>query len=800
MIRKVSCVLTVLTLSVSLFALVLTVLPANVGATTLYVGGVGPGNYTTIQDAVDSAIAGSTVYVYSGTYYEKVNISKMLTLVGEDTNNTIVHGDGTSPTFYITADWVNVSYFTATADVFTSSYGAFMIEYADNCLVANNTVIDSNSGIRIRYSDNTHVFNNIVAHNGMGIYFSYSNHTEIMSNNVSSNTWDAIRSDFSWHARIVGNSAFFNKYKVIYSVYSTGILIEGNLASWNEGYGISIFETVDSRVIDNIISHNDNGIWSSFCDRGWIENNTIEHNNGSGINTLGISNITISNNTIDGGKYGIKLTNTENITVSNNSLNDTKRAIIVNGGMGQKLTGNSMVGGGVYAYQGWDFWGTVVIESNTVNGKPLLFWRNVTGATVPLDVGQIILTNCTNVIVQNQDINNTSIGIHLIYVSNSSVRDNKVEGSYTGIHIHESENVSIERNYVTSNEEDGIHLHYSKYNSVHDNMAWNTHQGITLSNIDFNTISNNTVSMNDEYGIMLDYSRQNTLTDNTAERNGIGIWVYRSSHNTIVNNNISRNDGYGMLLNWSRDNLIYNNDFIDNTIQAYADPDRWYSNAWDDGYPSGGNYWSDYSGPDNMSGPDQDQLGRDGIGDMPYMIWAIQDTDNYPLMNPFGASYKYPPSPPIFRYAIPGVEEITIAWSPPAFNGHSPITVYRIYRGTSLWNMTFLVQVHTVSHYTDTNLTAGQTYYYSITAVNSEGEGYASTEVAAAPMAPPVEPRDPEINWALIAAAVAAYVVFIALIIYAMIRIMKGDSEDMEPSEPPPEERNEEASDREEGG
>jgi len=59
-----------------------------------------------------------------------------------------------------------------------------------------------------------------------------------------------------------------------------------------------------------------------------------------------------------------------------------------------------------------------------------------------------------------------------------------------------------------------------------------------------------------------------------------------------------------------------------------------YGNLWDNDYPSGGNYWSDYVGVDVKRGPNQDLPGSDGIGDTPYII----DTDNrdhYPLMNPY---------------------------------------------------------------------------------------------------------------------------------------------------------------------
>jgi len=58
---------------------------------------------------------------------------------------------------------------------------------------------------------------------------------------------------------------------------------------------------------------------------------------------------------------------------------------------------------------------------------------------------------------------------------------------------------------------------------------------------------------------------------------------------------------------------------------------RGYANTWDNGYPSGGNYWSDYEGVD---------ADGDGIGDTPYVIipfFGEYDEDNmdrFPLMAP----------------------------------------------------------------------------------------------------------------------------------------------------------------------
>jgi len=83
----------------------------------------------------------------------------------------------------------------------------------------------------------------------------------------------------------------------------------------------------------------------------------------------------------------------------------------------------------------------------------------------------------------------------------------------------------------------------------------------------------------------------------------------------------------------SSNNVFCHNNFINNTYQVYTSNSV---NVWDDGYPSGGNYWSDYTGVDLFSGPYQNKTKSDGIGDAPYII-DVNNTDRYPLMAPFTA-------------------------------------------------------------------------------------------------------------------------------------------------------------------
>ncbi|UCE15827.1 MAG: hypothetical protein JSV12_08200, partial [Candidatus Bathyarchaeota archaeon] len=91
-------------------------------------------------------------------------------------------------------------------------------------------------------------------------------------------------------------------------------------------------------------------------------------------------------------------------------------------------------------------------------------------------------------------------------------------------------------------------------------------------------------------------------------------------------NNITNNHN-GIWLWLSSNNTIYHNNLVDNTEQVYSYNS---TNVWDDGYPSGGNYWSNYTGVDLYNGLYQNETGSDGIGDTPHII-DTSNQDNYPF-------------------------------------------------------------------------------------------------------------------------------------------------------------------------
>jgi parallel beta-helix repeat protein len=144
-------------------------------------------------------------------------------------------------------------------------------------------------------------------------------------------------------------------------------------------------------------------------------------------------------------------------------------------------------------------------------------------------------------------------------------------------------------------------------------------------------------------GIYVEGGSSNIITGNNVERCMNGMAFDDTSYNLIVGNNITGSYSFGTdskgilfgLFGKASNNTVYHNNFINNIGGQAVDSDS--VNVWDNGYPSGGNYWSDYNAK---------EIDNSGIGSTPYVIDA-QNKDRYPLMKPFnGAFYALQTAPP----------------------------------------------------------------------------------------------------------------------------------------------------------
>lgn len=189
-----------------------------------YVGGEGPGNYSIIQDAVDNASDGDTVFVYHGIYsdfpnpYSCVEITKSINLIGENRNTTIINGTGRYRVINVYADRVHIHGFTiqnggndvapgagvyaiksngiGTLDdikiydnIITNNMPGIQMSQCSNSTIFNNSIVNNDGGCSLLFCDNCSIHDNRIMRNTVGINFfemgvNVIEHNELRDNNI----------------------------------------------------------------------------------------------------------------------------------------------------------------------------------------------------------------------------------------------------------------------------------------------------------------------------------------------------------------------------------------------------------------------------------------------------------------------------------------------------------------------------------------------------------------------------------------------------------------------------------------
>ena len=225
-------------------------------------------------------------------------------------------------------------------------------------------------------------------------------------------------------------------------------------------------------------------------------------------------------------------------------------------------------------------------------------------------------------------------------------------------------NVTIKRNIIT-NSLVGIALWTDSYKcTVTENIVEKCRDGIdSVSNDGFhslihnnvtgcdfgiglaldggnNFVYDNTITECSTVGIFILFTMDNVIEKNIVYKNGwsssiselsAGLWIDARIGPSYIKENVILENKIGLYLGNGSGTKVFHNLFINNSQQVCLENASF--SIWDDGYPFGGNYWSDYNGTDLFNGPYQNIPGSDGIGDTPYVINA-NNTDHYPFMNP----------------------------------------------------------------------------------------------------------------------------------------------------------------------
>ncbi|MFA5102943.1 MAG: NosD domain-containing protein [Candidatus Thermoplasmatota archaeon] len=483
-----------------------------------YVGGSGPGNYTRIQDAIDNASDGDTVFVFdeSAPYHEFLVINKSITVLGEEPSTTILNGSGAPrEVVSVTADHVTISGFSII------NYGRDAIR-----VQANHTRITQNL-----------LGPNISGWSGQGIELFHSNNSVIEENEING-TFDCIQLYSSHNNSIRKNLLTSSWIHGIWLSESTQNTVEGNIIDTGEligmpgSYtGIRLTFSQNNLLVNNTITSHDedcvNGmmLWESYdnivtgniftsCGLDWYGSyeNTVKDNM---VNLLPLFYLIDQPETVITAAGQVILIRCPDSTIQNVTISSTPKAI-------------------------------ALMESERCHVTNCTCRHNTYGVYTETSEESHITEN---VLRANE------LGIAIGAGSaHTRIMDNDIQESlYTGISSNAAF-VTLERNRVVNNTW-GIMITglFSIYNHVTANNLTQNWDGVVLSSF-FTTVNNNTI---------------------TENSNGIHI-TGGSSRNHILSNEISLNErGINITHEpkdlWSMCNWIQKNNFIGNTRHVSFD-------------------------------------------------------------------------------------------------------------------------------------------------------------------------------------------------------------------------------------
>lgn len=311
----------------------------------LYVGGSGPGNYTSIQSAIDNSSNGDIIFIYNGVYRETPQINKSLTLLGEDRQNTIIDAGQSEQYDVLTVNASSISLNNLTIQNSSKYKAGVRIKNLHTQSMIQNCTLLTKEGINVFSSENLTIDNCLFRDGRDGIFFINSNNSliskcdvkmEQFGININTNSFNnsVINCKVNWanNSSYISNGicSYADDNKIINCSCKycyDGILIHGNRTiikdcvceysnrngleiyfgnfnnishcqfenngfnTFDPGFGINIYNSSDSYIEDcAVINNGGGGIHLSFvCGGGnivtksTIKQNGFDNDYGGGI-------------------------------------------------------------------------------------------------------------------------------------------------------------------------------------------------------------------------------------------------------------------------------------------------------------------------------------------------------------------------------------------------------------------------------------------------------------------------------------------------------------------------------------
>ncbi|MBY9002102.1 MAG: right-handed parallel beta-helix repeat-containing protein [Candidatus Heimdallarchaeota archaeon] len=535
-------------------------------------------------------ITGTTLhFVIQNCYIDALNTGIYVTNVATNTtrivNNTCVNNNEYGMRIQQSSDSILIN------NNCTNNYNGFYMSSATGCTLINNTCVNSRRAIWLSSMTSITLINNTCTNNEWGIDLSLC-HNSVLINNTLTNCKTGIFQD-----------------------NSDNVKIENNICTSSTSYGFLISNSEDTNILFNKVMNNNHGIFITFNSlRSKVVNNTISYNTGYSITLLPDS--ILANNTISYNVYGLEVLESwlSNCTIEYNTFinneNGNNAGICVNTTIRNNYFYNDGLGFSVASVANQL---TNTITDNWVNDRELGYFINLNNINIQETIyGQLILINCSEIIVSGQELYNTSTGISVYFCSDITIENNLCyENNLQGIYVSSSDHTIINENECSYNLENGIYV-VSTNVTISDNICLNnTKSGIYFRNlIETNIVYNNCTQ--NLYGIYAEDSLGGVIFHNLCYKNSLyGIYIPKedlspwsiqeiklapSDSCLITYNYLIENIEYGIYVE-TDNNAIYNNTFYDNNLAGTSQAfDSGTGNIWYNAAASQGNYWSDWLG------------------------------------------------------------------------------------------------------------------------------------------------------------------------------------------------------------
>jgi len=449
----------------------------------------------------------------------------------------------------------------------------FLSVYSTDCLIENSSATNNRRAAFIYYSARCSLINDNFTGNIDGVSI-ISSPTALVKNNVILDTDEyGLTLESSGDSIMEGNS-IRNSVRGGLNLYSSPNCNVSKNTIIGNGFGIFAQVSAGVRVNDNVVANNTgNGVYFSYSDNGSAQGNSISGNDGYGVTLQAVQSASVANNLLKNNtQSGVYIVTCLSGQVSSNVVEYNQAGITLQSSLNTKVSGNH-------------------VAANARQGMLLV------------------------------DSPNSDISVNTI-----------LDNGWEGLSFQNSGKSTMNANAVYHNARYGIWLQGSPQATIlNSNVSSNNDDGIYVGGSDNFRILNSVMNGNGNTGCRLYLTNSATIAQNNITNNREGVRIFLANNNTMNDNRLSKNIEYGVNIYNSTGNRLYHNSFINNTVQNAKVLNA--SISWDDGYPSGGNYWSDYVGLDLYWGSKQDQPGGDGIGDTPYIIDS-ESKDKYPLMTP----------------------------------------------------------------------------------------------------------------------------------------------------------------------